>query len=656
MTDNTAGPLRLFLASLPGWFVFFKVLEFALLRSQEPEWFALWSGKKLLVVLAGFTFSFVWLKWIGPRIAMLSVWNDAGKFARRLRPVPTFLCLALLARLCSIGLPAGAGEDVAPQALSTLQWLNGQTPAPNFLATPEASDLSRDSSQWILRPPAAAYLPLPGLLCGLSLGASLHLALFALFVAGGIGWLRLGTRFGLSKNLLLLAALLLTGAAGPATLSLTTASCVTAALFPWTLLWVERLGKRLTAPNRPLRKTFPEVACFHLLLGCLAWVKLSSLLTIAAAAAALPAYCLMLRVEKGRRRPLLLLFATAGVLFFSPYLGLNRVNLEYSNLDTDKLYSKQNYDAQSALWGEHFTASTRGPMLALSLAAAPGYALPPKNLIHGLRDLLRQFEGVRSFLRSAKLNPHVFLSGLVATGLSACLFLFLKRLVGEASSPFETSVCAALATAPFLGLAFASFLHGYNYVLYHAYTGEFAFIFTLLCLRFLPHPAQTAPLRTARAILLPLCIALPLQLSAEQTLRNAFSPRTDGKNASETERRRNLGVHPFSSAIHLAEEDSRNPLDLILFLPSGDMGDLRLRTSLRSFAIHFSEDNLSNYGPFASSKPLRVYCLVDSTLNNSKEFLSTLKNKFHSDSVWTWLSPAGPEAPTLLRVELPESS
>ena len=653
MKDKNIGPLRLFLASLPGWFVFFKVLELALLRSQEPEWFALWSTKKLLTILAGFTLSIVWLKWIGPRIAVFSFWNDVGKLARHLRPVPTFLCLALLARLCSLGLPAGAGEDVAPQALSGLQWLHGQSPAPNFVTTPEASDLSRDSSRWMLRPPAAAYLALPGLLCGLSLGVSLHLALFALCVTGGIGWLLLGIRFGLARNLLLLAAILLAGPAGTATLSMATASCITAALFPWALLWVGRLGKRLTDSGQTFRGTFPEVGGFHLLLGCLAWVKLSSLLTIAAVAAALPTYCLLRRSERGRTGPLLLVFAMSGILFAAPHLGLNRINREYSNLDANDLYSKQNYDAQSDLWGEHFSASTRGPMLALSLAAGPGYALPTKNLLHGIRDLLRQFEGVRSFLHSARLNPHAFLSGLAALGLSACLLQLLKNLP-ESCSTYERVVFITLTTVPFLGLALASFMHGYNYVLYHAYTGEFAFVFTLLCLRFLSQPTQT--IRVPRAVLLPLCLALPFQLAAEQSIMSVFSHRTDGM-ISTTERERSLGPTRFSSAIQLAEKDSNSSLDALFFLPAGDMADLRLRTSLRSFAIHFSGNNLPAYGPFKSSKPLRVYCLVDSSLAKDGRFITTLKSKFPPSSTWSELPiQSSKNSPALLRVELAASS
>ena len=652
---ESVSPLRYFLSSLPGWFALFKTLEFAFLRSQEPKWFALYSTKKLLVILAGFSFFFIWLKWISPRIALLSFWNDASKFTRLLRPIPTFICLALFVRLCSLGMPSGAGEDTTPQALSTLQWMEGLVPAPNFLSTPNISDLSQDSIQWLLRPPAAAYLPLPGLFCGLSLGTSLHLTLFALFVAGGVGWLHLATRFGLSHNLLLLATLLLAGPAGTTNLSLTTASCITAALFPWALLWVGRLGKRLSDPTPPLRHSILGVASFYLLLGCLAWVKLSSLLTIAAAAVALPAYSL-LKSKKSQFIKLSLLVASCGPLFLLPYMALERTNSTLSNLDADTMYSRQNYDTQSDLWGEHFTASTRGPMLALSLTAAPGYALPPKKLIHGLRDLIIQFEGVQSFLRSSKLNHHVFLSGLAATGLSLCLFLFLKRLPHETASPFETSVCTVLASVPFLGLAFASFMHGFNYVLFHAYTGEFSFIFILLCLRFLAHSAQTNALRTARTILLPLCLAQPLQLSAEQSIASALSTRTNVE-SSETERQRNLGAHRFSTAIRLAEDDSHNPLDLLLFLPSGDMGDLRLRTSLRSFALHFSGNNISNYAPFVSSKPLNVYCLIDNDLWKDPHFRTILKTKFPMDSSWRELSPvSSASSPSLMRVEISASS
>ena len=43
----------------------------------------------------------------------------------------------------------------------------------------------------------------------------------------------------------------------------------------------------------------------------------------------------------------------------------------------------------------------------------------------------------------------------------------------------------------------------------------------------------------------------------------------------------------FSQAIDYIENDSNNELDIIYFLPAGDMGDLVLRSKMRTIATHF---------------------------------------------------------------------
>ena len=183
------GPLRFFLCSLPGWFVVFKTIELSLLRSKEPEWFGLYSTKKLLVLIGGLITATIWLKLVTPRLAALRQWTKIAKGMQVLHPPHTFLALTILFRLATLGHPASVGEDVTPQILSTLQWLDSNSPGPNFMESPADNDLANNNSKWILRPPAIAWLPLPGLLCGLSLGTSLHIGLFTLALAGGLGWL-----------------------------------------------------------------------------------------------------------------------------------------------------------------------------------------------------------------------------------------------------------------------------------------------------------------------------------------------------------------------------------------------------------------------------------------------------------------------------------
>ena len=59
----------------------------------------------------------------------------------------------------------------------------------------------------------------------------------------------------------------------------------------------------------------------------------------------------------------------------------------------------------------------------------------------------------------------------------------------------------------------------------------------------------------------------------------------------KTEKELGLSSSRFSAAIDIIEQDSNNTLDVLYFLPSGDMGDLTLRTKMRTLATHFAGDN-----------------------------------------------------------------
>jgi len=644
------GPLRFFLCSLPGWFVVFKTIELSLLRSKEPEWFDLYSTKKLLVLIGGLITAAIWLKLVTPRLASLRQWPKISKRMQLLRPAPTFVTLAILFRLATLGLPASVGEDTAPQILSSLQWLEGNSPGPNFIETPAINDLSVNNTEWILRPIAIAWLPLPGLLCGLSLGHALHLGLFALSITGGLGWLALARRFSLPDNLRQIAALVLALAASTEILSLSTASCITAATFPWLLVWAGKLSSRLVTEKPFTPRNLLETPFFYLTLGTLAWVKLSSLLTITGAGAALLLFCLF-NQSIGKRLRLGILFAASGILFFLPYIALEQTNIFLAGTNADEMYTTQDYNAQASLWGEHFTESTQGAMLALSLAAAPGYALPAKSIAHGFRDLLSQFADIRDWFAERKINREIFLVAVASLGLTICMAMLILQLSPECT-PFEKAAYWALFTTPFAVLALVSRLHGYNYVLYHSYTGEFAFIFSLACLRVIAsNQRRTFP----TSLLVAICLAFPLCLSAERLTVTILSPRKSTL-ASAVETSRDLGESRFSQAIQVAEKDARSDLDVVFFLPSGNKGDLRLRTSLRSMAIHFSKDNLAKYGPFRTTHTLRVYCLIDAGLKHDSDFLSVLKNRFPKASTWRNLSPQKPDAAGIWRVELPPPS
>jgi hypothetical protein len=89
-----------------------------------------------------------------------------------------------------------------------------------------------------------------------------------------------------------------------------------------------------------------------------------------------------------------------------------------------------------------------------------------------------------------------------------------------------------------------------------------------------------------------------------------------------------LSESRFSKAIESIEKDSNNPLDVLFFLPAGDMGDLILRTKMRTLATHFSGNNFPNTGSFKTSQALNVYCAYDSSLASNKKFIDSFDSKF----------------------------
>ena len=106
---------------------------------------------------------------------------------------------------------------------------------------------------------------------------------------------------------------------------------------------------------------------------------------------------------------------------------------------------------------------------------------------------------------------------------------------------------------------------------------------------------------------------------------NIFSSK-ESYTLSSTEEK--LGFSPcrFSAAIDVVEKDSESDLDVLYFLPSGDMGDLIIRTKMRTLATHFAGGNIHNIGQLKTSKPLTLYFIYDALLN-THEFKTSLNNK-----------------------------
>jgi hypothetical protein len=609
--------------SLPSWWLAYKGIEAGLLRSKNPEWFSLYSDKKLLLLICC-TLASLGGFWVSQRIKIPEkisrCWIRLAK-----SPKVTFVVLALLSSLFFTEKGMGVGEDISGQVKSSLQWHDSLVEHPNFLSQPKWTNLAEDQTSWSPRPPGASWLPLPGLIAGLSLGNSLRIGLFLCMLIGGLGWIKFCKKLNLPADGLFLLAILIGLSAGSASAFYSTANIILFALVPWFMLWAITIGSFFDCQNNRLswKRQLIHSTSFLILLGSLAWIKLSGII-VALTIAAYPFFRILQKRKKSSKGlGLAAIYLFLGGFFWFPFFTLERVNQDLLGFTADNLYSANNSDLQAPLFGKHFEKSTHGGWLVWSTFGGPGYALPGKPIGHGFRDMMTQFEQVKSWLDQHEINEHVLFAGLWAIGCTTLLLIAFKSVWAFTSPQLRlTYVCFFFL--PFIGLAILSRKYGFNYLLYHVHTIEYNLIFTVPAL-FLATIPNTFSKISSRLIW-GICLALPITTQVEKSLKAPF--RESKFTASATEQARGFEGREFSNAIRIIEQDSKNHSDILLFLPAGDMGDLILRTRLRTLAIHFAGDNLAKYGTCQTSEPSTLYCAYSASLRANKPFQDTLKTTF----------------------------
>ena len=511
------------------------------------------------------------------------------------------------------------GEDIGGQVKSSMQWANGEVNAPNILSEPKRSDLSINQKNWSLRPPGAAILPATGLLIGLSLGQSIQLGLLSCSVIGGYGWLLLFKKFCINKHIIFIVAIFLGLKTGTSIYSYASANIILYALVPWFLLLTFIISGRLRE-WKPSFREYLIIGLFLFVLGCFAWIKLSGLIVSGTIGACL-FFMLSNRCAKSERMKFFLAFGILGLLFWSPFLVLEKANYSLTGITADQLYGGNDSDIQAPLFGKFWGDSTKGAWLLWSLVSAPGYSLPVRDIAHGLRDFGMQFEQFIKWIDIYSINEHVLLCGIVGILFSIMLASEIKRCWSALKTDHKITICCFLSL-PFIGLCILAFRYQWNYLLYHAHTSEFWLIFAIPTLLVCSSLKKLGPSST---ILFGIIVALPLTTHLENQI-NCFTAKAN--QIGKTERERGLSSSRFSAAIDVIEQDSNNTLDVVYFLPAGDTGDLILRTKMRTLATHFAGDNFPKTSQLATAMPLSVYCAYDSFLNENNSFLKALDSKF----------------------------
>jgi hypothetical protein len=455
---------------------------------------------------------------------------------------------------------------------------------------------------------------------GLQIGHAIKFSLVLIGLLGGMGWLKLSEKLGIKKQGLFYLSILLALSIGLTINRLGTMNSTLFAIVPWMLLWAIQISAKKFHNKRDTFKSIVFIAIFYLLLGCFCLIKMSGMI-VALTIGFVPTLLVYLKKTVLIKNNLFLTLVILSPLILFPAKVQNSFNSENLGFDSQDLYTAPDYNQQSLLWGDHFVESTEGKMLLLSALASPGYASPIKALMHSARDFCLQFRSFIDWSNANKINPHAFICGIF--GIITLIFIIL--LIRKNKKNFSNLSMAIFSTfyvIPFLGLAILSNLHGFNYSLYSTHTIEYS-VLLLLPIILVWESSQLSSL--AYKAFVTLLLVLPVL-----NIINLSSTNINEGFISSTEKGRGLSSSRFSQAIDYIENDSKNALDIIYFLPQGDMGDLVLRTKIRNMAMHFAGDNFPQLSDFKTSKELNVYLVYDKQLIKIPKFVQATRGKFQN--------------------------
>jgi hypothetical protein len=537
--------------------------------------------------------------------------------------IKTFVIISVISLIPFIGKGVSVGEDIGGQVKSSLQWINDKTVAPNIISVPDTQDLSVNKYNWSLRPPGAAFLPAIGMLFNLPLGYSIQISLLVCSILGGIGWLHLFKLVKINKSIIFLTAIMLGLKTGPACSLFGTANIILYAIVPWFILYILKFGLNIKRSKTSFGN-YALITVFHFLLGCFVWIKLSGIIVAGTIGASLY-FILLKQMNNSNKIKFTLLYGVLGISFWFPFLLLEKTNVLLTGISANDLYSNiVNYEIESRLFGHNWCESTQNIWLLWSFMAAIGYALPIKVISHGLRDFSIQFEEFTTWTIQNSINEHVLLCGLIGM-----IFSFITIFKFKASSYKmdlkHRVLMICFFILPFIGLAILSFKYEWNYLLYHVHTSEFWIIF---CIPIFIAFCNEKKTRLSTIISLGIILALPITETLTKIIQKYSSKKYTY--LSTTENDRGLSGSRFSQAIDYIENDSTNDLDVIYFLPSGNMGDLLLRTKMRTIATHFAGTNFPKLPTFKTNQELNIYLAYNENLLEVPEFIQAINDKFPS--------------------------
>ena len=265
---------------------------------------------------------------------------------------------------------------------------------------------------WIYAPQAQVGFTLIGLNLGMTIGQSIWITLLLFSLLGGVGWIRLSNSLGIGQEGQLILACFLGLYSGLQCNAFGTMNCVIFAIVPWMILVAKRLHIIYLSKNWSFKFLYLGYLFFYLCLGTFVLLKLSALI-VAFTIGTLPFFFVLFNKSKNlkEKAKLVSVLFLLSVFLIIPFKFLENINETLSGKSSNEMYSAVDYNEQSLLWGNHFTESTKGPLLILSTLGGSGYAMSPKQISHSARDFFLQFEDFRNWTDNLLANPHVLICG-----------------------------------------------------------------------------------------------------------------------------------------------------------------------------------------------------------------------------------------------------
>jgi len=532
--------------------------------------------------------------------------------------------------------PYRVDTDTGFQLKAVQQWLHGQSRTPGTLWLPDPRDLSRDVQLWSpWWPPGFPFAYTPLAATGLSLAAALRLTSLLLFLAGGIGWLRLADDLELRLPARLLYAAAVAGyvfTIGGAA-SLRTADILSFAAGPWLMHLTLRVARGAAGPL--------PLLLAGIVLGATYWLKYSLFLAV------LPA-CGFLALQVWRRNPArasrIARLAALGCGVALPVAALFLLNLRLSaNLTETVTGSRSVVEIDQP-------RTVRPGLLALSLAGAPGLGLFQNDLWIG--HLAYFSDAHLPLLRGHDHADRLAFKSLL--GLPATLLLSWALWRAWRRRPSDLLALAVTAAAGFyLEIAVVSVLVQYNYLANE--TPRLAAGFLPLTFPFAlgeclggDQPGARAGAHRWLGAIATLLVAVPLAFGAGVFLKHdlyarvalAYRPAATGLFTPE------LSAAGPAGVLAAVAGARRSPRDLVVLAGPSGWGSafvMWLETSSRTLPVSTfyaplgadfaGASNLRGSTSYTSSKPLRVILVVARSVA-AEGWLPRLRARFQQVKRW----------------------